>query len=1116
MTTAEQASDRLHEITGRDTAVPRKALLVLLYGAVYIALDRSSVFAQMWPGISAWYLPAGLSAALFLSIGFRMAPVAAVIALGAAALDYHTPVLGWSFLPQSLVIVLGYAAAAAVLRRIWPIDLGLRTLRDATRFVLVMLAASGAVASLGALTSVADGLVPRSQYAKAVFNWWVGDSIAIVSLTPLLLVYVAPWIRSWVGGSSREQVPADEDDRFGSQWSLLSVLEEGAQLGSIAAAIWLVFFFAPASRYEPLYSFFIPIIWISGRRGLRGAVVGTLLLNAGVMFAAHFSKAEIDSLARLQLVLLTVALTALFTGSVVSERHRALGALRESKENLRTESRLLESVLDSIGEGVVVADENGRYLHWNPAAEEILGLWRVGAWPDPGQRGLYFSDTVTPFPREDLPLARAVRGEASDSVQIFVRYGNRPGIWTSATGRPIRDKQGRVHGGVAVFRDISKRKQAEEEYRKAQERLNGIYSCSLDAMAYVGLDGTLLEVNEAFLTLTGYSREELLGGLTYQEITPPEYAAAEAACVDDLLRTGNAHEFEKEYVRKDGSRVPILITSFLVAGKDGKPAGMGAVIKDITERRRAETLRVGQNRILEMIATGTPLEVMLSALARLVESQCEGMLCSVGLLDGDYLRHGAAPSLPAVYTGAIDGTPIGPRAGSCGTAVFRGEPVIVTDILADPLWEDYAELAAQHGLRACWSTPIKSCEGRVVGTLAMYYREPRSPRARELQLIDIASRLAGIGIERKRVEEELRQSEERFSKAFRASPAAVSISTLREGRYVDANETCLKMFEYDRSELIGRCAAELVWVNPEDRGRFVQEMERENVVRSREVKLRAKSGRIIDAVLSAERVHLGGEPCALIITEDVTERKRADDVLRERTLELERSNSDLEQFAYVASHDLQEPLRMVASFTQLLAAQYKGRLDAQADEFIGFAAEGATRMQALINGLLDFSRVQTRAKDLQPTDCQAAFECSLANLKVALQESRARITCDPLPTVLADRSQMEQLFQNLMGNAVKFRGREDPRVHVGAQRNGREWILSVSDNGIGIDPRHEDRIFAIFQRLHTRAAYPGTGIGLAICKKIVERHGGRIWVKSAEGQGTTFYFTIPIAEALEA
>jgi PAS domain S-box-containing protein len=626
----------------------------------------------------------------------------------------------------------------------------------------------------------------------------------------------------------------------------------------------------------------------------------------------------------------------------------------------------------------------------------------------------------------------------------------------------------------------------------------------------------LLEVNEAFLTLTGYSREELLGRLTYQEITPPEYSAAEAAHVADLLQTGNAQEFEKEYVRKDGSRVPILITIFLVAGKGGKPAGMGAVIKDITERKRAETLRVGQNHILEMIARGTPIEEMLSALTRLVESQCEGMLCSILFLDGDQLRHGAAPSLPAGYTQAIDGRPIGPRAGSCGTAAFRGEPVMVTDILADPLWEDHAGLAAEHGLRACWSTPIKSHEGKVVGTLAMYYREPRSPSPRELQLIDIATRLAGIGIERKRVEEELRQSEERFSKAFRASPAAVSISTLREGRYVDVNETCLKMFEYDRSELIGRCATEMVWVNPQDRGRFVEGMERENVVRNLEVKLRAKSGRILDAVLSAERVHLGGELCLLVITQDVTERKRADDILRERTLELERSNSDLEQFAYVASHDLQEPLRMVASFTQLLAAQYKSRLDAQAEEFIGFAVEGATRMQALIGGLLDFSRVQTRAKEMHPTDTQAAFETSLTNLRVALQESKAQITCDPLPTVLADRPQMEQLFQNLVGNAVKFRGREDPRVHIGARRNGKEWIFSVSDNGIGIDPRHQDRIFAIFQRLHTRAAYPGTGIGLAICKKIVERHGGHIWVKSAEGQGTTFHFTIPIAEALEA
>jgi PAS domain S-box-containing protein len=258
----------------------------------------------------------------------------------------------------------------------------------------------------------------------------------------------------------------------------------------------------------------------------------------------------------------------------------------------------------------------------------------------------------------------------------------------------------------------------------------------------------------------------------------------------------------------------------------------------------------------------------------------------------------------------------------------------------------------------------------------------------------------------------------------------------------------------------------------------------------------------------------------LIMYWDVTQRKEAEESLAKTAADLARSNRDLEQFAYVASHDLQEPLRMIASYTQLLARRYQGRLGADADEFIQFAVDGAMRMQGLINDLLAYSRVGTRGKPPVPTDCEQVMKAVRQNLKIAVEESGAHVTHDPLPRVMADPGQLAQLLQNLISNALKFRGREAPVVHLSATllrpgeegAVGPEWRFSVRDNGLGIEPQYFQRIFEIFQRLHTREEYSGSGIGLAVCKRIVERHGGRIWVDSESGKGSTFHFTLPHTE----
>jgi signal transduction histidine kinase len=248
------------------------------------------------------------------------------------------------------------------------------------------------------------------------------------------------------------------------------------------------------------------------------------------------------------------------------------------------------------------------------------------------------------------------------------------------------------------------------------------------------------------------------------------------------------------------------------------------------------------------------------------------------------------------------------------------------------------------------------------------------------------------------------------------------------------------------------------------------------------------------------------------LEKESAKRKLAMETLEQKEQELRRSNEELEQFAYVASHDLQEPLRMVGSYAQLLSRRYKGKLDQDADEFIAFAVDGVTRMQRLINDLLQYSRVGTKGREPEPTDSEAVLERALANLKTAIEDNKATVTHDPLPVVMVDDRQLEQLFQNLVGNAVKFHGAEPPQIHIRAERSNGCWMFKVRDNGIGIEPQYYERIFQVFQRLHTMKEYSGTGIGLAVCKKIVERHGGRIWVESEPGKGTSFLFTLPAAE----
>jgi PAS domain S-box-containing protein len=272
-----------------------------------------------------------------------------------------------------------------------------------------------------------------------------------------------------------------------------------------------------------------------------------------------------------------------------------------------------------------------------------------------------------------------------------------------------------------------------------------------------------------------------------------------------------------------------------------------------------------------------------------------------------------------------------------------------------------------------------------------------------------------------------------------------------------------------------------------------------------EIALNSENGDVVPCLMSTSPFSDEETSAICAVLTDLTQRKQAEE-------ELIRSNQDLQQFSYVTSHDLQEPLRNVASCLQMLEKKYKNKLDADADKLINYAVESSVRMKSLILDLLAYSRVATKGKLPERIDCEQVLDQTVTNLRSAISESGAVITRDPLPMIRADDTQMLQVFQNLLQNAIKFRRDEPPKVHVSAVKNKKEWQFSVRDNGIGIESEHLDRIFVIFQRLHKRSQYDGTGMGLAIVKKVVERHGGRVWVKSEPGVGSTFYFTMPAKE----
>ena len=667
----------------------------------------------------------------------------------------------------------------------------------------------------------------------------------------------------------------------------------------------------------------------------------------------------------------------------------------------------------------------------------------------------------------------------------------------------------------AAMSDISDRKRAQ----RITARYALISKHARDPILLIHSDGRIMEANEAALVFYGYTSDELLS-LRIQNLRQTDDRDLVRRQMEQARTVGI--QFETMHVRKDGTKVPVEVSSKSIS-IDGEQMLL-SVIRDITALKRAEALLSARLRLSELAQHAGMDEVMRAALdeAERLTGSCMGFFHFVSEdQENVQLQTWSTNTLKNMCQAEGKGRhyPIS-QAGVWVDGFHARAPVI---------HNDYASLGHKKGLPEGHAPLVRDVvvpilrQGLVVAIMGV------GNKATDYTQDDVTALQALAGpvmdlVTTKQAEGVLQQARERLKEIVRLAPAFMCILRGREHVFEMCND---KYFEVVGRRDILNLPVRQALPELEGQGFFelldgVFETGKSYSGKEVPVRLQRTPGGPLEE-MSVDFVYMplheaDGSISGIFVhgvdvTEQLMARRRIEEHAQERQRaaeELKRSNKDLEQFAYVASHDLQEPLRTVTGFVQLLKKKYGNRLDSEADQFIEFAVDGAKRMEALIKDLLSYARVGSQSRQLAPTDVAAAVRQAVDNLGTSIREAAGEITYGELPTVRADGSQLVQLFQNLIGNAMKFRGEEPPKIHVDASRQDDHWLFSVRDNGIGIAPESRDRIFLIFQRLNTRTQYSGTGIGLAICKKIVNCHGGSIWVESQPGQGATFRFTIPI------
>jgi PAS domain S-box-containing protein len=630
--------------------------------------------------------------------------------------------------------------------------------------------------------------------------------------------------------------------------------------------------------------------------------------------------------------------------------------------------------------------------------------------------------------------------------------------------------------GVGIVRNGARRRLAEAAQRESEDQYRTLLNEVHDyAILMLDLNGRVLTWNSSAERINGYDPKQIIGE-NFSCFFPDD--DIKRGRPEEILRIAAAngrHEEQGMRVRKDGSQFVASVTYTALKDAAGKPRGFSELTRDLSETKESgakfrSLLEAAPDAMIVVNERGEVVLLNLQAEKQFGYRRDE----LLGKMVDSIVPRGFAERLVA------DGL----RSAEDALAQQIGTGIELT-----ARRKDGSEFPIEIML-----SPLRSTEG-----------------------ILVTAAIRNISV-RKDAEEHLVQMENKYRGLLEAAPDAMVVVN-QAGEIVLLNLQAETQFGYRRDELLGQKMSNIVPAGfPErlvaDSLRSAEDALAQQIGTGIELTARRKNGSEFPIEIMLSPLESAEGVLVTAAIRDITARKRSEAELLEKVKELNRSNEELQQFAYIASHDLQEPLRMVASYTALLAKRYKGKLDSDADEFIAFAVDGASRMQLLIRDLLTYSRVGLKGKGLVETSSEDALQQAIRDLRGAIEGSGALVTHDALPSVMADEMQLTQLFQNLVGNAIKYRRAGVPRVHITAAPNDtNKWMFSVQDNGLGIEAQFFERIFGVFQRLHRREEFDGTGIGLAICKKIVERHGGAISVESTLGQGSTFHFPLAACSA---